>query len=971
MEPELWQRITDLFDEAMTRGPKERIAFLEEACEGDRDLRKQVERLVKSHEKSGDFLESSAFADAPELLTDDRASASVGELIGHYRIESLIGIGGMGEVYLARDERLGRKVALKLLPERLTTDETQLSRFKNEARSASALNHPNILTVYEIGAEGNRQFIATEFIEGMTLRASLACGRMNLHAALEIAVQVASALAAAHEAGVVHRDIKPENIMLRPDGYVKVLDFGIAKLTEQRPPSDRYEVGTTAVLQTRPGLVLGTAHYMSPEQTRGQKVDARSDIWSLGVVLYEMVGGSPPFRGETPSDCIASILTTEPPPLSGVLPDVPLKLESILQKALRKNSDERYQTIKEMLADLRILKGELEAESSLPQTKARAESIVSKIKRHKRGVLLTLAAAILVAAAVAYSFFFVAPAPLPNEKSIAVLPFENLSEEKSNAYFADGIQDEILTRLSKIADLKVISRTSTQRYKNTSQKLSEIANQLGVANLLEGSVQKTNDQVRVNVQLIRAANDSHLWAETFDRKLTDIFSVESEVAKAIADQLQAKLTGQEEQVIAARPTDNPEAYDAYLRGLAYTLKTGDSPANHLGAQKYLKEAVRLDPKFALSWALLSYVDALGYLTLTLQPTVALREEVRQAAENAITLQPNLGEAIVARGYYYYACLKDYDTAVRYFEQARQFLPNSSQIPESLAYVARRRGQWDRSESYFNEAERLDPRNVNLLTSHAASSIILRRFPEALRKLDQVLDITPDDVDTLAEKAAIAQAEGDLPRASALLAPLHPNADDTIALGTQVYQAILERRPAQIIPRLKEILAKPDPALGYFNGELRFWLGWAQEVAGDHAAAQESFRQARNELEPFLKEQPENHNLMGDLALTNMGLGDKAAALALSERAMTVIPIEKDVVDGPVPIEILARVAAQLGEPDRAIAALQKLLSIPYAGPLASNVPLTPALLRLDPMFDPLRNDPRFEKLILEPTLKPR
>ena len=650
MEPELWQRITDLFDEAMTRGPKERIAFLEEACEGDRDLRKQVERLIKSHEKSGDFLESSAFAEAPELLTDDRASASVGELIGHYGIESLIGIGGMGEVYLARDERLGRKVALKLLPERLTADETQLSRFKTEARGASALNHPNILTVYEIGAEGNRQFIATEFIEGMTLRASLACGRMKLHAALEIAVQVASALAAAHEAGVVHRDIKPENIMLRPDGYAKVLDFGIAKLTEQRLASDHHEVETTAVLQTRPGLVLGTAHYMSPEQARGQKVDARSDIWSLGVVLYEMVGGSPPFRGETPSDCIASILTTEPPPLSGVLADVPLKLESILQKALRKNSDERYQTIKEMLADLRDLKGELEAESSLPQTKARAESIVSKIKRHKRGVLLTLAAAILAAAAVAYSFFFVAPAPpLPNEKSIAVLPFENLSEEKSNAYFTDGIQDEILTRLSKIADLKVISRTSTQRYKNTSQNLSEIANQLGVANLLEGSVQKTNDQVRVNVQLIRAANDSHLWAETFDRRLTDIFSVESEVAKAIADQLRAKLSGREEQVIAARPTDNPEAYDAYLRGLAYTLKTGNSPANKLAAQKYLKEAVRLDPKFALSWALLSYVDALGYLTLTLQPTVALREEARQAAETALTLQPNLGEAVVGQG----------------------------------------------------------------------------------------------------------------------------------------------------------------------------------------------------------------------------------------------------------------------------------------------------------------------------------
>src|SRR6478752_5441380 len=954
MKAERWKQVNDLFQSAVERPPEERPAFLDETCHDDEGMRREVESLLTSHERAENFIEVPAFEVAPELATTDSAGPLVGKLIGHYRIESLIGVGGMGEVYLARDERLGRKAALKFLPHSLTTDEAQLSRLKNEARTASALNHPNILTVYEIGAEGNVQFIATEFIEGVTLRVTLASGRMSAHNAVEIAVQVASALAAAHDAGVVHRDIKPENIMLRPDGYVKVLDFGIAKLTEQRSASQHHEFEARAVLETRPGLVLGTGQYMSPEQARGQKVDARSDIWSLGIVLYEMVRGSPPFRGETPSDCIASILTTEPPPLSSVLADVPLKLESILQKALRKNSDERYQTIKEMLADLRNLKGELETEGSSPQTKVRVESIVSKIKLHKRRVLLTLAA-ILVAAAFAYSFYFVAPAPSPNEKSIAVLPFENLSEEKSNAYFADGIQDEILTRLSKIADLKVISRTSTQRYKNTSQKLSEIANQLGVANLLEGSVQKTNDQVRINVQLIRAANDSHLWADTYDRRLTDIFSVESEVAKAIADQLRAKLTGQEEELIAAKPTDNPEAYDAYLRGLAYSLKTGDTSANALGAQKYFREAVRLDPKFALSWALLSYADALGYLTLTLQPTDVLREETRQAAETALTLQPNLGEAVLAKGYYYYACLKDNDAAVRYFEQARQFLPNSSQIPESLAYVARRRGQWDRSESYFNEAERLDPRNASLLTQHAQSYMLTRRFPEALRKFDQVLDVIPDDVDTLAQQAGIAQAQGDLTRAGVLLAPLHPPPDDTGALEIQVYQAILERRPAEMISLLSEMLANPDPALGYNNGELRFWLGWAQQVAGDHAAAEKSFRQSRSELEPFLKEQPDNYALIGDLALVNMGLGDKAAAFALAEQAMSVLPLEKDAGDGPAPIEVFARVAAQMGEPDRAITALQKLLSIPSEGALASRVPLTPALLRLDPMFDPLRN----------------
>ena len=390
--------------------------------------------------------------------------------------------------------------------------------------------------------------------------------------------------------------------------------------------------------------------------------------------------------------------------------------------------------------------------------------------RRRKAILVNVALALAIVAIVFGTWLYQRLRPFtPEERSIAVLPFENLSSDKENAYFAEGIQDEILTRLSKIGDLKVISRTSTQHYQSAPKNLREIAKQLGVAHILEGSVQKSADTVRVNVQLIKAASDSHLWSDTFDRKLTDILSVESEVAKTIADQLRAKLSGQEQEVIAAKPTDNPQAYDAYLRGLGLhaedRIHTCELP--RCSEIPQASSAIGSELRSWLGRCCLTSTRV-AILPRAFNQPRALREEARQAAETALTLQPNLGEALLAKGFYYYACLKDYDTASKYLEQAERLLPHNSRVLQGLAYVERRRGNWDKSEAYFNEAEKLDPRNVNLLSQHARSYVCLRRFPEALAKLEQILNITPDDIDTIVLKARIAQAEGDLPRAAALL-----------------------------------------------------------------------------------------------------------------------------------------------------------------------------------------------------------
>jgi serine/threonine protein kinase len=857
-----------------------------------------------------------------------------------------LGAGAMAITYRARDTVLNSIVALKVIDRKVAKMPGVRSRFLREARAAAQIRHPNVARVSHYGEQDGECFYVMELVEGETLEAKVRReGPMPLALALEVIEQAARALAAAEKCGVVHRDIKPSNIMLESDPsgtpIVKVIDYGIAKILN--PEAER------GAEQTQTGFI-GTPAFASPEQfapSEQMKIDTRSDIYSLGATFWYLLSGRVPFVGRTLRE-VAAKQADELPLEQLKNTHVPTRVVALLQSMLAVDPAKRPQTARELLSAIHRCYTKFSAEARL---------------RRKR-FMLAAAAATAVVGAIAIGTWLHqrVQSSAEMERSIAVLPFANLSGDKEDAYLAEGIQDEILTRLAKVQDLKVISPASTRHYKSKPENLREIAKQLGVAHVLEGSVQKSAGTVRVNLQLIKAVNNSPLWADTVDRPLTDILSLESEVAISVADQLRAKVTGEEAQAIAAKPTDDPQAYDAYLRGLAYTLRIGVfEPRNVVPARQYLKEAVRLDPKFALGWSLLSSVDAAGFITYTLPRTTALRDEARIAAETALRLQPNLGEAVSAKAFYHYVFLKDYDTALRYFEQAARLLPSDSRIPEALAFVERRRGRWEQSDAYFNRAERLDPRNVRIIGQHAVLYKILRRFPDALRKYEDILNIAPDDPQPVALQAAIFQAMGDLSRAAAVLAPFYSKPDDS-AIETQVYQAILERRTASIIPRLKEMLSKPDSAPGDEKGRLYFWLGWAQDIAGDHAGARESWTQAKNELESSLKEQPESYPLVGDLALTEMKLGENALAMTLADRGLAVNPIEKDAMTGPLSLEVFARVTAATGDHDRSIAALKKLLSIPYEGPLATHIPLTRALLKMDPMFDGLRDDPRFTAL---------
>jgi TolB-like protein/Flp pilus assembly protein TadD len=557
------------------------------------------------------------------------------------------------------------------------------------------------------------------------------------------------------------------------------------------------------------------------------------------------------------------------------------------------------------------------------------------------------------------------PATRAIEKSIAVLPFENFSEDKAFTFFADGMQDEILNSLAKIGDLKVISRTSVMQYKNAqARNLPEIAQALKVAHVLEGSVRRSANRVRVSAQLINARDDTHVWVEKYERELADVFAIQSEIAQAIAESLQAKLTSREEQALAVKPTNNPEAYDAYLCGLAFEARSGSGYSRDAipKAISFYESAVKLDPNFGLGWARLSRAHALLY-HIRGGTTAARRDVAKKALENAQKLKPNSPETQLALGYYQYWVLRDYELAKTTFKRVQKMLPGSSEVPVGIAFTTRRQGNWDESVAYWEQGLALDPRNGELLNEAASTYAALRQFPAALKLYDRALDIVPNDPDLMASKAGIYQAQGNLTQAAKALSEINTQTASWHAFGIKITQLRLERNHGEAIRLLQAWQAS---ASEIENVAMQVLLAFAQRLDGDTVGAKVTAEQMRDPLEALCKNQPDEALFAGGLSLANAVLGQKDSALKGAERAVMLLPSNKDRVSGPGFEEILALIQTMLGENSRAIPTLTRLLQTPYNSLLYfQTTPLTPALLRLDPLWGPLHADPAFQKLCEE------
>jgi len=759
---EHWRRLEALFYAALELKPEARAEFLDKSCDGDTALRKEVETLLESAEKPMDFLEKPVLEAAQRMMGDPSpASIAPGTQVTHYEIISMIGAGGMGEVYLAEDKRLRRKVALKMLAPELTRDERGLRRFEHEAHAASALNHPNILTIHEFGQADGLHFIASEFIEGVTLRQRLVNGRLELNTAVEIAIQIASALAAAHASGIVHRDIKPENVIVRTDGIVKVLDFGIAKLTERRVGETiRRRATTVGASTSEPGMVLGTAKYMSPEQARGVEVDARSDIFSLGAVIYELVTGRSAFDGDTASDIIAEILKVEPPPPVEFAPEVPHELERIISKAMRKDRENRYQTAKDLLIDLQDFKKETEFQAQLRRSARLADRSAGPKSSGARGaprpepaksgsgnrksVLLEderldsdltsshgklLAVAGLLLGVLVIGYFALrksntAP-PSARPRSLAILPFRNLKQDPETDFLGFSLADAVITKLSYVNALTVRPSSSVDKYRNQILDARKVGADLNVDTLLTGSFIKDGDDLRITTQLVDVKLDKILWQDAIDLKYDKLLTVQDRVAQQIIKGLELNLSPSETANLKPDGAINPLAYEYYLRGVdLYSLN------EFATAIQMLEKSAAIEPRYALTWAHLGRA-----YTTNASLRFGGREDYAKAQaayEKAIALNPSLVEPRI----YMANLLTDtgrVEQAVPLLRSALQISPNNAEAHWELGYAYRFGGMLEESVAECEKARQNNPQ-VKINSSALNSYLYLGEYQKFMQSL---------------------------------------------------------------------------------------------------------------------------------------------------------------------------------------------------------------------------------------------
>ena len=759
-----WNKAKLIFADAIKIAPAKRLAFLDEVCRGDAETRREVESLLASLDDAGSFMEQPAAHEVADVIRQNKA-LEAGRSFGHYEIIRQIGAGGMGEVYLAKDKKLDRKIAVKILNEKFSQNESNLNRFVREAKAASALNHPNILVIHEIGESENTHFIVSEFVEGKTLREITGETSLKLPEILDIAVQIANALSTAHTAHIVHRDIKPENIIVRPDGFVKILDFGLAKLIGQKHSLPGLEDETAKQNQTAKGVILGTVNYMSPEQAKGEPVDGQTDVFSFSVLIYEMIAGRTPFAGDSMSETFANLINAEPPPLIRFATDVPDELQRIVSKMLRKNKTERYQTMPDLLTDLKSLRENLAFGKRLEKshspsgknatdilqattgeannrTDAASNSFTGQIKQHKS--LAVLFSAVLLFALIGFGYYFYnSKKPISGanvKKSLAVLPFVNAGQDPNIEYLSDGITESVINNLSRISGLRVMSRNSAFRFKNNQIDTKNIAAQLGVETLVTGDIKQLGDKLIINVRLIDASDDSQIWGNQYVKNSGDIIAAQNEIAQAVAANLRGKLTDTEQRQLAKRPTENPEAYQLYQRGRFHVYKV-TAPEIQKGIS-YFQQAIEIDPNYALAYAGLA--DAYHSLAVGSEmPPTEFFPKSKTAALKALEFDETLAEGHATLGMTLFWGEWNFREAENHFKRALELDPNYSNAHLLYAHLHSNMGRHAEALLEVKRARELDP-------LFAFAGALERQFlnhagrtDEALERLKKPLELAPN------------------------------------------------------------------------------------------------------------------------------------------------------------------------------------------------------------------------------------